>query len=1353
MQPKLRYIICLFSAIFMGLTLMAPFQAMGATAGSLDIRVSDISDDAQEEGVFVITAIDVLPLGEKKCGIRFQNIAIPPNSLIVNAYLQFTADTVSDLDTYLTFSAEKIADAAAFDPLRNNDISNRVETKANVTWDNIPAWGESGQTGVSQQTPDLKSIVQEVVNQAGWIEGNAMVFIVYGSGSRIAQAYQSGSEVAPLLHIDYVANAIEARVEQSSDDAEEWLVDNTMHLDSPDLDMDGTKLVGVRFAHVNVPRGALITAAYLEFTASYVHSENSTIRIYLQEQVNPITFSATDQDISSRAVMGLPIVWNPVPVWDTVYEKYRSPDLRQKIQEMTGNPGWAAGHAMAFIIEATVSQRRAMTYDSDPDMAPVLHIEYATDLLPYITTDAVVLGGSATLGNSPAVDILTLSNSGNADLNYTLSIGPADTSWLSLSSASGTLTPGLSQTVDVIYDTSSLLEGIYEARIIIEDINALNNPVEIQVGVTILPTPTIADCNIPIYVENVVSPAILVLLDVSGSMDTLMNVTTGQDNPRTPDLKDIVHEIVNRAGWQSGNPMAFIIEGTGRRTAMSYDGQSGSAPLLHVEYNDGMDHELNIRVSQSADDAEERIGETWVHVTSADLEMVDDNGWADQVIGIRFQNLTIPQGAIITNAYIEFVIDETDSVATTLTIWGEDLDNPPQYANVDNNISSRTKTSASVAWNMTQPEDAWSAATQEPRIEIGKSVISELFKDRSISWGFGTWTASSWGYYESNDYTKIHVGCKLHDAAHQTALQDAISQVRSRRMTPFGPSIKAAEKYFTGLKADESGDFFVNYDCQPKFMINVTDGKGNTGSSVDIVHNNTDALADAEVSAVGIGFGLDESEAEQLYEMAEVANDRGDDYDTDQLYDMNPVENGVVQPYFAFSKQELLDSLAEITDSVKGVIFHGSAPAPTTSADLGDMVIVAKFDASRWIGDVVAVRKDANGLWVTPEWKASEQLPATRNIWTVDPTDAVTEIEVNNTVLDPIVLDCFGNQEKPIGDIINSTPVVVGYPPFFYPFDNYFGFAQNIQREAMVYIGANDGSLHAIDLDTGIESWAFIPIGMHEKLNKAEYDETYDRCATGYCHQYYIDGSPQVGDVYAKFDGVNKEWRTVLVVGEREGGETYFALDVTSGKGFDDWSDPTEFLWEFVDSQLGQTWANPSIARVAEKSPSTDTTWGVFFGSGYLSNTVAQVNKVAYLYGIQAHDASDLWMDSQGYTINRIQMAPGLNLNIDNWDEEDYGFSIGEIITGLSSGAQGTIVAITNKSGDSENRNATLELEDVSGTFITAETVDGDMSGRARVTGGGVETSGRLQDDALAAPLLVNREDFYISDRIYVGNL
>ena len=178
--------------------------------------------------------------------------------------------------------------------------------------------------------------------------------------------------------------------------------------------------------------------------------------------------------------------------------------------------------------------------------------------------------------------------------------------------------------------------------------------------------------------------------------------------------------------------------------------------------------------------------------------------------------------------------------------------------------------------------------------------------------------------------------------------------------------------------------------------------------------------------------------------------------------------------------------------------------------------------------------------------------------------------------------------------------------------------------------------MHAFDLVTGQEKWAFVPKSMHDKLNKADSDPLFDRCDTEFCHQYYVDGSPQVGDVFANF-GSGDEWRTVLVIGEREGGEAYFALDVTTGKPFDD-VDPTKFLWEFTDTELGQTWADPNIERVAVKD-STAKAWGVFFGSGYSS--ADQANKQAYLYGIHAHDASFFWKDSDGIPTNRVKMTSG----------------------------------------------------------------------------------------------------------------
>ena len=166
--------------------------------------------------------------------------------------------------------------------------------------------------------------------------------------------------------------------------------------------------------------------------------------------------------------------------------------------------------------------------------------------------------------------------------------------------------PGGSANYTVNFITSGLPAGTHEATITIADASATNGPVEIQVSVTIFEADVTPSCgNVPLYAENLVSPAVLILLDISGSMDTKMDIDTNEKQP-TPDLKTIVQEIIDRSGWNSGQSMAFkIVFSEGERIAKSYDGESGQAPLLHVEYNDGIAHEINVRISNGSDDAEE----------------------------------------------------------------------------------------------------------------------------------------------------------------------------------------------------------------------------------------------------------------------------------------------------------------------------------------------------------------------------------------------------------------------------------------------------------------------------------------------------------------------------------------------------------------------------------------------------------------------------------------------------------------------------------------------------------------------------------------------------------------------------
>ena len=114
---------------------------------------------------------------------------------------------------------------------------------------------------------------------------------------------------------------------------------------------------------------------------------------------------------------------------------------------------------------------------------------------------------------------------------------------------------------------------------------------------------------------------------------------------------------------------------------------------------------LEVRISHNNDDAEERENNQGMYLTSTDLELVYNGGRGRQHVGMRFLNINIPQGTVIKNTYIRFTVDETTSSDVTVTFYGEDIDDAVTFSNTTANISSRTKTSASVNWS----PDPWTS--------------------------------------------------------------------------------------------------------------------------------------------------------------------------------------------------------------------------------------------------------------------------------------------------------------------------------------------------------------------------------------------------------------------------------------------------------------------------------------------------------------------------------------------------------------------------------------------------------------------------------------------------------------------
>lgn len=138
-------------------------------------------------------------------GLRFQSVSIPPGATINSATIQFHVDEVEpNAAVTVTITGEDVDDAITFTS-SNDNLSDRPETSASVDWA-IPHWPSVDAEGSDQETPDLSTIIQEIVNRPGWSSGNDLVILMKsytGSGYRTAEAYDGDSGDAPLLEVTY----------------------------------------------------------------------------------------------------------------------------------------------------------------------------------------------------------------------------------------------------------------------------------------------------------------------------------------------------------------------------------------------------------------------------------------------------------------------------------------------------------------------------------------------------------------------------------------------------------------------------------------------------------------------------------------------------------------------------------------------------------------------------------------------------------------------------------------------------------------------------------------------------------------------------------------------------------------------------------------------------------------------------------------------------------------------------------------------------------------------------------------------------------------------------------------------
>ncbi|MGD8573251.1 MAG: PilC/PilY family type IV pilus protein, partial [Gammaproteobacteria bacterium] len=337
--------------------------------------------------------------------------------------------------------------------------------------------------------------------------------------------------------------------------------------------------------------------------------------------------------------------------------------------------------------------------------------------------------------------------------------------------------------------------------------------------------------------------------------------------------------------------------------------------------------------------------------------------------------------------------------------------------------------------------------------------------------------------------------------------------------------------------------------------------------------------------------------------------------------------------------QQLISSLNNAIrdiDSRSGS--SASAALNTTSLESDSMIFMASYDSVGWRGNLTALKITPDGDVISPPlWEAgtklndidSDDLLTTRKIYTYDGSaikafnsanvttlqeaDLLTgkpDGETDSDYLGRVIKFIYGDHtdekgnsgkqffrnraDQRLGDIVHSSPVYVGIPNTPYPdamegTDSLYSsfISDQSKRDGIIFVGSNDGMLHGFNAEDGTEQFAYIP----NLLFSSNTDEGLHALADPvYEHNYYIDLTPSVADVY-----IGDAWKTLVLGGLRGGGKGIFALDVTDVDNPD--ASATErtpkVQFEYTHDDLGYTFSEIQIAKM------NNGKWAAVFGNGY----------------------------------------------------------------------------------------------------------------------------------------------------------
>ncbi len=744
------------------------------TPGSFSGEVASGADDVEElsTGVIEVTSTDLdlmedSPSIYTAVGIRIRNISVPQGATITGAYLEFVADEAQSVATSLTIKAEATGNAAAI-PTTAYALTNKNKTNASVAWANIPAWT----IGNTYQSADISTIIQELVNRGDWSSGNAMTFIIEGSGTRTAESFEGTARTK--LFIDYETTSsgnpastsiceiavVTINVAPVNDAPTATNGTATTNEDNPfngsvmtDVtEVDGDVLIMNTTPISDVSNGTLTLNS--NGTYSYVPDANfsgtDSFTYEICDNTSPALCTQASVTITVNEVNDTPIamidfynIQEDTPVFGDVLAN--DSDVENQTLNVTtvSNPGNGTlnlnpNGTFTYTPNTDFSGFDTFTYEVCDNGSPVECNTAAVNINIIGENDApTAVNDNATTPEETSKTGNVLNNDNDVDgdnltVNITPITPPQNGSFFLLASGVYSYTPHTD-----FYGTD-----FFEYEICDDGNPVLCDTASVTIDVTPVNDTPIANDDIWEVAENTMLSDNVILNDIDPDGDALgVNVIP----------------IIS----PTNGTLVFNADGT--FDYMPNTGYIGADSFMYevCELNSSNTNTITANISTGTNDIEERASNGSILTGDATLDMVT-KGNTTYSTGLRYTNLNIPAGATITNAYLSINANASTNDASTLNIAAHDTGNAGAFSTAAYSLTNLPKTTA-VTWSNVP---AWTAGAtyNTPNLSaVIQSIINraDWSAGNAISFiidGSGTRRATS---FEGGNAPQLHIEYEL----------------------------------------------------------------------------------------------------------------------------------------------------------------------------------------------------------------------------------------------------------------------------------------------------------------------------------------------------------------------------------------------------------------------------------------------------------------------------------------------------------------------------------------------------------------------------------------------------------------